>query len=390
MIMKTTLLLGQSLPKKPARMTVIPRRACVVLPVLGAALCGFLFTLPTASALWFTNTNTPINSITLSNSFAPNGGNGAGFAAWGAVNGTTNGMAFTNAGVNVSVTTNLYVNSLRYSNATAGGYMNLGENGDPYIYLVGTNRAASATTVTNNGAPNITVNASNTLIINTAMLGTNGLVKYGSGALRISTLGGNQNLYTGGTYIYGGVITMNNPVDGSGNPLGAGSTLGNTNSDIVIANGSLAIEDVNITNGNVTLGNGTISGNLGGSLTLTGTNFTIDTTTNSGPQSSVSASIASTGNITFLKTNAGVLSLGWTNSNLSIASSNSYTGTNILWGATNTGANSTNAVLRGINPLGDPGNTLFVPRGNVFVDNGVVVAQGSITLGNASFRNAQR
>ncbi len=178
--------------------------------------------------------------------------------------------------------------------------------------------------------------------------GTVALVRAGTGTTTLSA----ANTYTGGTTVSGGVLAL----------TGTG-TIGGATGAVTVSGGILDFTTTSQTVGAVTLAGGTIQ-STGGSGTLTGTSYTVQSGT-------ISAKLAGSG-VVLTMAGPGTVTL---------AGANTYTGATIINGGTLRVNGSTSAAsVVAVNSTGTLGGTGTV-NGAVTVASGGAIAPGGATPG---------
>jgi len=228
------------------------------LPILTVLAAVFLTAPQAFPAIYTWNGADPATWDTTDTNWLPS----SGATPWDSSNGTTSTGNFTAAG-NATVSGTVYANALTYTAASGNFSINSGT-----INLFGT-------------TPGITVDPSLALTIGSALTGTTGLKKLGTGTLNLSA----SNSYTGNTTVSTGILAVSN-----GSALGSGTVTVQGGSvaslrlsgNITVANalqlggdgisfiGALmSMSGSNIVSGAMTDG-GRIAAMTGSSLTLTG------------------------------------------------------------------------------------------------------------------------
>jgi len=283
-----------------------------------------------------------------SNYFNVYGGTGyVGGVNLGSTNNLTNttGLSATNPNfaTNPITATNLYTN-VGYLNFASNGTLFATNNGN-FIYGTGTVTFTGNGTINNNSF-SITNSATNT--------GVGTLTSAGTGSLTLTA----SNSY-GGMIVNGGTVVVGNA-----------NALGITNGTLNVAAGTLNAGTYNITEGAVSLGNGSITG----SGTLTGTGFTATNTGNA----AITENIAGIGNFTQSGTGITALSASALTGNMTVNAGTLYanapggTGTLSISGGA-FGYSTTNSTLN-IAELDMLGS------GTIYLTNGVVSATGNANI----------
>ena len=233
-------------------------------------------------------------------------------------------------------TLNIAAGTLRnYSNSISIGNVSLG-NG----------------TITGSGTiTGASINATNTgtaSIANT-LNGTGGFTQSGTGTTTLSS----PNGFSGGTTVRAGTLVVGNA-----------NALGSTNGGLNIASGTLSNSAYSVSIGNVSLGNGSITG----SGIITGASFTA---TNTG-----AASIANTlsGSAAFTQSGTGTTTLSGSNSfsgGNKVSAGTLVVGSANALGSTNGGLNIASGALSN--------DAYSISLGNVSLGNGSITGSGTIT-----------